>query len=164
MNDQLCYYQVRTIPACDQLIPSFDRCSPARNWHLLQSRCNLPPLPVGSLDARRGRGVVRLTSRTVSSVYTHSYARSSRSPFTGILMPMSRAVITFSCRTGDQETRFVYSVCFRQMESSESMVQFAERRFPFPRDLGFSRGAYTARALAGMLHKVRIYSHFSGVG
>ncbi|SRR6266446_5605825 len=55
-------------------------------------------------------------------------------------------VTSSSCRITMLATKFVYSVRLVQMMGSSSLTMISL--------LGFSRGAYTARALAGMLYKV----------
>jgi hypothetical protein len=48
------------------------------------------------------------------------------------------------------ETKYAYSVCVSPIRRTQTGLSVL-------RLLGFSRGAYTARALAGMLYKVVYY-------
>ena len=68
--------------------------------------------------------------------------------FLGILTLMSEMDTAFSCRTTAPVTRFACSVCTFVICPLRLCVIT-----PYP---GFSRGAFTARALAGMLHKVSL--------
>lgn len=74
--------------------------------------------------------------------------------YTGTLTRMSRAATGSSCRTTARGTRFVSLVSARSYcleRCSIFALQIQTDCGPF---VGFSRGAYTARALAGFLHKV----------
>ena len=59
-------------------------------------------------------------------------------------------------RTGDKICLFgVWALCVVRFRNSERrMTGLIAARFDRSSDSGFSRGAYTARALAGLLHKV----------